>query len=266
MSVIFRLNARRTWRRVLALAIGFAIFELIVGLSFSSTDQELLRQLIDQLPPAVRILASSTGADIASPPGYLGSGYFHPVALTLQAATVISLGAGIARDVEDGVAELLLSRPLARWRWLAAHALWMATALAFVSGCGFLGGYASTFVLDELGPVQPLNLFLASVGGYLVFLTIGAFALAVAGLVRTGGRVVGWVAGALLASYALNYLAQIWGLVRPWGRFSVLHYYDPARVAARGEIALTSLGVLVGAIVVLTAAAHVLAERRELAP
>ena len=266
MSVILRLNARRSWRRVLALAIGFAVFELIVGLSFSSTNQALLRELIDQLPPAVRVLASATGADIASPPGYLGSGYFHPVALTLQAAIVISLGAGIARDVEDGIAEMLLSRPLARWKWLSAHAVWMALALAIVSTAGFVGGFASTFILDQLSPIRASSLLLASAGGYLVFLSVGALALVVAGLVRTGGRVVGWVAGALLASYALNYLAQIWELIRPWGRLSILHYYDPARITARGEIPLTTVAVLGSVVCVLTGAAHVLAERRELAP
>jgi ABC-2 type transport system permease protein len=266
VSVILALNARRSWRRVLALAIGFAIFELIVGLSFSSTDQALLRELIDQLPPAVRVLAAGNGADIASPPGYLGSGYFHPVALTLQAAIVISLGAGIARDVEDGVAEMLLSRPLARWRWLSAHATWMAIALAIVSGAGFVGGYSSTFLLDQLSPVRATNLLLASLGGYLVFLSVGALALVVAGLVRTGGRVVGWVAGALLVSYALNYLAQIWELVRPWGRLSILHYYDPASITARGVLPVATIAVLVSVICILTAAAHVLVERRELAP
>ena len=85
-------------------------------------------------------------------------------------------------------------------------------------------------------------------------------------LSRTGGRVVGWVAGALLASYALNYLAQIWELIRPWGRLSILHYYDPARITARGEIPLTTVAVLGSVVCVLTGAAHVLAERRELAP
>ena len=48
------------------------------------------------------------------------------------AAAAISMAAAPARDCEDGAAELILSRPIQPPRWLGAHALAMATALAAV--------------------------------------------------------------------------------------------------------------------------------------
>ncbi|MBI2684387.1 MAG: hypothetical protein HYX33_03190 [Actinobacteria bacterium] len=266
MGVLFRLAARRTWRRVAVLAVAFAAFELVVGLSYTSTDRELLRRLIEGLPPAFRALASATGADLSTPAGYLGSGYFHPVALTLQAALVTSLAASVARDVEDGVAELLLARPIARWRWLAAQATWTGVALGVVVAGGFLGGFFARIAVPDLRGVPATDLALTSAMGGLVFTTLAGFALTVAGLSRSGGRVVAATAGFVLVSYALNYLAEVWSLVRPLGPLSIFHYYDPARILSRGTLDAADVSVLAVATTVLVVAAHVIAERRELTP
>ena len=139
--------------RIVVLAAGFGLFELVVGLSYASVDQNAIRQLVDALPPALRALAGS--ADISTPTGYAGSGYLHPVALALPAAAAISMAAAPARDVEDGTAELILSRPIQPPRWLAAHALAMATGLAAVVAGGYLGGLVASEVVDDLAPVNP---------------------------------------------------------------------------------------------------------------
>lgn len=266
MRTLLALTALRTWKRVVALALGLGIFELIAGLSYSSADQALLRELIDGLPPAFRALAASAGSDISTPTGYLGSGYFHPVALALQSAVVISLAAGIARDVEDGVAELLLTRPVARWRWLTAHAIWICLALAIVALGGFIGGAVATVSISQLAGIPVGDLALTSLGGWLVFAVVAGVGLVVAQLVRTAGRVVGICAGFVLVSYALNYLATVWEAVRPIGPLSIFHYFEPALILTEGHIpgrSVWTLGVLT---LCLGALALVLGERREVAP
>ena len=183
MRTILALAAERAWVRILVLALGFGLFELVVGLSYASVDQNAIRQLVDALPPALRALAGS--ADIATPTGYAGSGYLHPVALALPAAAAISMAAAPARETEDGIAELLLSRPLQPARWLGAHALAMAGGLAVVVLGGYLGGLAASALVNDLAPVDPGPLALALVGSYLCFLAVGGVALLVAALVRT---------------------------------------------------------------------------------
>ena len=266
MKVIFGLTVRRTWKRVAALAIGFLLFELVVGLSYSSADRDLLRKLVDGLPPAFRALVSASGADITSPSGYLGSGYFHPVALTLQAAAAISLAAGAARDVEDGVAEMILSRPLDRWRWLAALGGWILVALGIIAAAGTLGGILATRSLAALREVNLSSLLIVGAGGWLLTAVIGMFALLVASVVRTGGRVVGLVAGATLVAYAVNYLSVIWGVIRPLGRLSPFHYYDPTRILGTGTLPWESVVILGAAAITFGAAALVSVERREFSP
>jgi ABC-type transport system involved in multi-copper enzyme maturation permease subunit len=264
MGTVLALALLRSWRRVLAMAVGFGIFELIVGLSYASVDENKIRSLVEELPPAIRALASS--ADIASPSGYLGSGFYHPVALTLQAALVISMAAMAARDMEDGPAELMLSRPLPRWRWLLAHAAALVAGLIVVALGGWLGGAIAASTVDALAPVELGSLTLVSLGGFLCFLVVGAVALVTTVLSHTAGRAIGWAAAFALVSYALNYLAQVWTVVEPLGPLSVFHYYDPAKILGQADLPGADVLVMALGAALVGLAAHLTMQRRELAP
>jgi ABC-type transport system involved in multi-copper enzyme maturation permease subunit len=262
VRTIFALAWERAAVRIVVLAVGFGLFELVVGLSYASVDQNAIRRLVEALPPALRALAGS--ADIASPTGYAGSGYLHPVALAVPAAAAISMAAAPARDAEDGTAELVLSRPLEPPRWLGAHALAMATGLAAVMVGGYLGGLMASAVVDDLEPVDPGPLALALLGSYLCFLAVGGVALLAASLVRTGGRVVGWAAGFVIVSYAVDYLAQVWSVAEPLGPLSIFRYLDPPAVLRDGSLGLEDVAALGGLALVTAAAALVLVGRRDL--
>lgn len=264
MRVIFWLALERARGRIVALALGFLAFELVVGLSFASVDQNAVRQLVEALPPALRALAG--GADIATPTGYAGSGYLHPVALALQAAAAISIAAAPAREAEDGTAELVLSRPLRPAAWLAAHFAAMAAGLAVVVAGGYAGGLIASRVVDDLAPVGAGPLALALVASYLCFLAVGAIALLAASLSRTGGRAVGWAAAFVLVSYAIDYLAQVWSVAEPAGPVSVFRYLDPPGVLRDGTVGAGDLIALGVAAAVAAGAAHVLISRRDLTP
>lgn len=264
MTTVYGLALERARARILLLALGFGLFELVVGLSYASVDQNAIRAVVDALPPALRALAGS--ADIATPTGYAGSGYLHPVALAVQAAVVVSMAAAPAREAEDGTAELVLARPLPPWRWLAAHGLAMATGLAVVVAGGYGGGLAAALTVDDLAAVDPLPLAGALLAGFLCFLAVGGVTLLVASLVRTGGRAVGWAAGFVLVSYALDYLAQVWSIAEPLGPLSVFHHLDPPAILDLGSMAAGDAAVLAGLAVVTAAAALALVQRRDLTP
>lgn len=264
MRTVYGLALERSRVRIALLAIGFALFELVVGLSYASVDQNAVRQLVDALPPALRALAGS--ADIASPTGYAGSGYLHPVALAVQAAVAISMAAAPARETEDGTAELVLARPLPPARWLGAHALATATGLAAVVAGGYLGGLVAALAVDDLAPVDAGPLAAAAVAGFLLFLALGGVTLLVSSAVRTGGRAVGWASGFLLISYALDYLAQVWSIAEPLGPLSVFHYLDPPAIIGGTGLAARDAAVLAGLAAVTATVALVRVGRRDLTP
>lgn len=264
MRTILLLSLERARVRILALALGFALFELVVGVSYASVDENAIRALVESLPPALQALAG--GAEVASPTGYAASGYLHPVALTVQAATAISMAALPARDAEGGAAELMLARPLAPARWLAAYALATLAGLAVVCAGGFVGGLLAATLVDDLGPVDTGPLALALLGSYLLFASVGAVALLVASLSRSAGRAIGIAAGSLVIAYAVDYLAQVWSLARPLGGLSVLDYFDPSRALRTGALPLGDVLVLLTLTIALGVAALVAVGRRDLTP
>ncbi len=262
MRVVLGLSLLRARVRIAALAVGFGLFELVVGLSYASVDQNAIRSLVESLPPALRALSGS--ADVATASGYLGAAYIHPVALTVQGALVISMASAPARDTETGAAEMILSRPIQPWRWLAAQGAATALALAVVAGGGFLGGLAAALTVEDLGAVRPEKLLLASAVGALVFLAVAAVTLLASVLARGGARAVGWAAGFTVVSYAVDYLADVWSVAEPLGPLSVFHHYDPGLLAGSGTATAGALAALAGLAVAATVAAHVLVQRREL--
>jgi hypothetical protein len=263
MRVVLALSLLRARLRILTLAVGFGLFEFVVGLSYASVDENAIRSLVESLPPALRALSGS--ADVASAAGYLGAAYIHPVALTVQGALVISMATTPARDAETGAAELVLSRPLPPWRWLAAQALATLLALVVVAAGGYAGGLAAALTVDDLAPVRAGDLLASSATGALVFAAVGAVALLAAVVARGGARAVGWAAGFAVVSYAVNYLAQIWTVAEPLGPLSVFHHYDPGVIAGTGDVGAGALATLAGLTLAAALAAHVLVQRREVA-
>ncbi|MEW6582566.1 MAG: hypothetical protein AB1416_07390 [Actinomycetota bacterium] len=264
MRVILRLTLVRAWRRAAALGLAFLLFELLVGMSYASVDENELRRLVESLPPAIRAFAA--GSDIASPWGYVGTGFLHPVALSIQATLVVSVAAMAARDVEDGVAEVILARPLARWRWLAAQGLALLVLLAGVATAGFAGSAIAVAAVDDLASVSFRGLALAVATGALLQLTAAAVTMVAAALSRTAGRAVGWGAGFVLVSYAINYLAQLWTPIERLGWLSVFDRFRPAGILRDVAVPGVDVLVLAGVAVVAAVAALWLTDRREVAP
>lgn len=264
MTTVWWMSLQRARWRVVALTIGFGLFVFVVGLSYGSIDQNAVRAFVATLPPALRVLSGAS--DIASPDGYLGSAFVHPVSLSIQGALVISLATTLARDRESGAAELLLSRPLAPWRWLAGHTLAIATALVVVDAGGLTGALAARAAVDDLGTVDAGNLAWAVVQGGMVFAAVAGFALLMSVVTRRAAVAVGVAAGFVVGAYALNYLAQVWSVLRPVGVLSVFHRFDPGQLARTGMVPWTPVVATLGFAVVSTIAAAVVLSRSDLSP
>jgi ABC-2 type transport system permease protein len=263
MGVVFSLAIRRSLRRTLLLGIALGAFLFLVGLSYSSVDENQIRSLVESLPPALQAFVK--GSDIASPSGYLGSTFIHPITLSIMAATAIAAGASPARDVETGVAELMLSRPLTRTAWLGAEMLAMVLQVLVVAALGFIGALIAVTTVDALAPVAVGNLLLTTIPLLLLFIGIGAVTMVAGSFSRTAARAIGWGTGFALVAYALDYLAQVWGVAEPLGPLSVMHWYRPANILGSGTVPASTWIALIGVAVVAMAVALAVTSRREVA-
>lgn len=264
MGVVLSLALRRSVRRTVLLGLALGAFLFLVGLSYSSVDENQIRSLVESLPPALQAFVK--GSDIASPAGYLGSTFVHPITLSIMAATAIAAGAAPARDVETGVAELMLSRPLTRTAWLGAEMVAMLIQLVVVAAMGFIGALIAVSTVDALAPVSPGNLVLTAIPLLLLFVGVGAITMLAGAFSRTAARAIGWGTAFALVAYALDYLAQVWGLAEPFGPLSVMHWYRPATILGAGAVPVSTWAVLVGVAAAATALALAITSRREVAP
>ena len=261
MTAVLTLALSRARGRLVSLSLGIAVFLFLVGLSYAAVDQNTVRQLYESLPPALR--AFSGAGDIASPGGYLGSSFIHPVPLVIQGAVAISMGTAAARDLESGLGELMLSRHLSRRAWLGAHAIATGLGVTLVGLAAGAGALAAMVVVEDLGDISPADLVPVVAGSVLLFSAIAAIALLATALARTGGAAVGWAAGVVVVMYALNYLARVWRSAEPLGPLSVFHYFDPGVVLSRGVVDGTDVLTLAAVAVAATFVAHLLIARRE---
>jgi len=264
MNVVLSLALRRSLRRTVLLGVALGAFLFLVGLSYATVDENQIRSLVESLPPAIRAFVK--GSDVASPAGYLGSGFVHPITLALMAATAIAAGATSARDVETGVAELMLSRPLRRTSWLGAEIVAMVVQVTIVAVLGLLGATIAVASVDSLAPVSLTSLVITIIPLWLMFVGIGAVTVLASSFSRTGAKAIGWGTAFALVAYAIDYLSQIWTLAEPLGPLSVMHWYRPADILGDGSAPASTWLVLGGVAIVASALALLVTSRREVAP
>jgi hypothetical protein len=264
MGVVLSLALRRALRRVLLLGLALGAFQFLVGLSYSSVDENQIRSLVESLPPALQALLR--GADIATATGYLGATFIHPVTLAITAATAIAAGATAARDVEGGVAELMLSRPLRRTSWLGAELLAMVMQVVIVGAMGFVGSVIAVTTVDALASVSIMALLFTTLPLVLLFIGVGTVTALAGAFSRTGARAIGWGTAFALVAYALDYLSQMWKVAEPIGPLSVMHWYRPASILGSGSVPLSTWVVLGGVAVGAAGLAMAVTSRREVAP
>ncbi len=261
MRPVLGLALLRARARLISLSVAVALFMFLVGLSYAAVDENAVRQLYEALPPLIRAFAGA--ADVISPEGYLGSSFSHPVLLVALGGVVISMATAPARDLETGVAELMLSRNLSHRGWLSAHAIATAAALLVVAATATVGALVAVWIVDDLREIEAIDLLRASLATVLLFSAVGGIALLCAAGLRSGARAVGFAGGTTVLMYALDYLAFIWSRAEPFAPLSIFHYFDPGVVLARGQLGLTDAAVLATVSLATTLAALAVVARRE---
>jgi ABC-2 type transport system permease protein len=243
-------------------ALGLAVYAVLI-LSFYPTVREnaaSMSQLMDAFPKA--IMDAFGAGDMASLAGFVGGKFLNVMWPVIVGVFVIMAGAAtVAREVERGTIELLLSVPESRTRLFAAKlgALFagILVLVAATVGALWLGALLVEETLEvgnllALGAV--LTSFAVAVGGYTVLLS--SFS-------KDRGKPAGIAAGITLAFYVawvVSDLSEDWGWL---SNFSIFTAFDPQRALASGEIEPLHLGALLAVGLVCALAAAVVFRRRD---
>ncbi|HEY7191733.1 MAG TPA: hypothetical protein VH436_34525 [Vicinamibacterales bacterium] len=253
MALIAR-SLGRTARPLIAIAIVLCSFQLaLIGAASSIASDGNVGGLARLVPG---FLQQSLGLALLSFAGMTTIGYFDAIIVMLVVLFAIHLAAEPAGDVEAGLVDLLLARPLPR-AWIVTRSL--SVMMASTSALVLVMSAALWAALSWLAPQEaswPEPRVVAKMGAHLVLVAwgFGAWSLAASGWARRRGTAVAVVAIAGVALYLLDFVGTIWTSIARIAMLSPFHYFHGGEILAGtantthdvvvlGSIALAGLAV-----------------------
>lgn len=260
---------RRGLGGTLMLLLGIALFELInpvIGTSIGGSDE--VQDLFDQLPPGMRAI-TQVQPDFFIESGFAGFvalGYTHPVFFVLVSSAVVGFGARtLAGEVESGILALTLSRPVSRRAIYLARVLDLGLIALALGVAGALGTWLGILIADAPGNLSARSYGSLLGASWLLAWAIGGLVLGASAASSTTGRVVGSATGVLVILYFIDYFADLWSPLEPFGPLSIFRYFDPVSALVDGRIPLVNIVVLAGVGLAGVVAGLLVFERRDLA-
>lgn len=258
----------RTLRRIApmtaALAALLAAFQLALVAVAASYERAGSFAFLSALVPD--FAKGHIGAGLTSFAAMTTTGYFEPMIVMLVAQYAIYVAAEPAAEIETGLVDILLARPLPR-HWLVSRSL-IVTAIGTVALMLTMG--AATFLgLRLLAPPrvrwpEPRIVLLLIVNLLMVTWCFGAVTLAAAGWTRRRITAQAPLAVAAIAYYLLNFLASMWAPARSFAWLSPFHYFTGAAIISGGGDLGFNLSILGAATAIATGVAYWQFGRRDL--
>lgn len=246
------------------LLAAFQLFLILVAGSLQNSGG--FDQLSTLIPPFVRELLGPAMVSFLSFPGVVSIGYFHLAIIGAVVAMATTLATIPTAEIESGLVDLILSRPLARhWiitRTIAVTLLVAALLLAMM----IAGTWSGLHLFAPAGAVWPSATLIHSLALNLGLLMLcwGGIAMAIGAAARRRS-VAGGAAGLLaLATYLLDYVGRLWQPAEKIAWLSPFRYYNPFDLITGSPLPVRNLAVLGAIAAAGFAAAYVLFARRDI--
>jgi ABC-2 type transport system permease protein len=257
-------QARYVLAGTFLLLCGFQI--IIVGQAAEIERTNSFARMAELLPGFLQRGLGSRAMLLATFKGTVSFGYFHPVVCMLVTIMAMYLASEVAHEVESGLVDLELARPVRRHRLITRslvlmHASLVATVLLMAWGTwlGVRVFGAGDLALPAAGVRAGMLGNLLAVGS-----CFGAFALLVASGSRRWTTAFTFVALTSVVMYNIDFLAIGWDPMKTIAWISPFHYYPALDVLAGDAPMGRNIAILLSASAVLTAAAYWRFARRDL--
>ena len=264
VRVLLGHHRRRHRTALVLLGAGMALFEFaITRLAPGPDEAGALQGLFTLIPEPVQQMLGEQLQAALSPRGFLAFGWAHPFPMIMLAIWTLRVtSAALAREIGTGTMDLLAARPVSRASQVGAALVALLGGLAALAAAGW-SGTAIGLATRTLAGAAARDYLVIATAAWLLFAAFGALALAASASLREGGAAIAIMAGLLVVSFALDYLARAWRAIEGLRSLSLFRYYDPLRMLQEGtrsvDVAVLA-GVLAGGVV----AAFVIFSRRDL--
>jgi putative exporter of polyketide antibiotics len=235
------------WLATLLFGVGLffvtAVFTYIVPQAQAGLDQ-----VIASMPFVRTIIQALLGSDFGeqiTAPMMQSIVWVHPIILSIVWAHEIVFCSRLpAGEIDRGTIDVLLALPISRRGLYVCHsACWLLSGVVVLS-LGVVGQQLGARLIPA--EARPSTAAIAAIVSnlYFLYVAVGGVALLASSLSSRRGTAVALVFGLLLASFLLNFLAQIWPPAATLAPFGVLNYYQPARILRSGGWPVGDLCVL----------------------
>jgi ABC-2 type transport system permease protein len=237
---------------------------VLVATTFQTTRSfDLLTGLI---PMSVQQSFGPGALMLASFAGMVTFGYFHPIVVLAVIQVGVYAATEPAGEVEWGLFDLELARPVRRSTIIARSlvvALGATTATVAAMAAGTWGGL---WLFAPAGAVWPDPHRVLSLAAHVLLLSwvFAAAGLAAGAFARRRGSAFGAVLVATVFLYLLNFVADSWKPAAALRPYTPFHYYPAIGVANGAAPVAHDLGVLAAIVVALTLLAFWRFNRRDL--
>ncbi len=224
-AVIFATLKQRRWS-ILGWSIGIfglIFINMIFYPSFKDQAADLEKTFANLPEAAVQLFGGST--DFFSPIGFLNSQIFFLMQPMLLSILSISLGSSLVGvEEKDNTIEAILARPISRARFLGAKALSGMGILLIVTLAGALTTLITGRIVGLTVGVWPI--ILANIACYLLVLSVGAIAFALAATGKARSASLGIGATIALGGYLISSLAGTVSWLKAPSKLFPFHYYQ----------------------------------------
>jgi ABC-2 type transport system permease protein len=237
-----------------------------VGQAAALEAQQAFGRLTELVPAFVQRGLGAKALLLSTFKGAVAFGYFHPVICLLVSLLAAYLTTELAHEVEAGLVDVELARPLPRHVLVTRSLIAAAAAVGIAVSLMALGTWAGlrtfgspSFDAPSRGMIANLIAHLAAVAA-----VFGALGLAIAAGARRWSTAFFGTALAAVVLYLVDFLAIGWPSMRPLSWLSPFQYFPALSIIAGEAAGLHNLAILGSTAALLTAVAYVRFEKRDL--
>ncbi len=247
---------------VAALLSAFQILDIVVAFNLSANG--VYAQFASLVPAFIQ--EAMGGVVVGSFPGAIALGFAHPLVMLSLTCVAIYLASEPAGEVEDGLVDLIVARPVSRSLIVTRSAVVSVVGSAAIVAVMFATSRIAVHWLSpETATTLPaIRLGWVSANLLAIVWCFGAAALATASHVRQRTHAAGTVALVAVFLYLLQFGAAAWTPLRPFARVSPFHYYEPMRTLLGSISPMNDIVGLLAASAAILGLAYTLYAKRDL--
>jgi len=253
----------RVFAAVAWILTGFQVLLVLVATSFQTTRSfELLSAL---MPIPVQQSLGPGALMLASFAGMVTFGYFHPIVVLALIQVGVYAATEPAGEVEWGLFDLELARPVRRSAIVARSLLVALGVTAATVAAMTAGTWGGLWVFAPEGATWPDPHRVLSLAAHLLLLSwvFAAAGLAAGTFARRRGSAFGAALVVTVFLYLMNFVADAWKPAAALRPYTPFHYYPGFAVANGTAPVARDLGVLAAVVVALTLLAFWRFNRRD---